>query len=263
MKNIKLLLSTLLLITVYSQSHPHNIKAVCIDIETLLETHEMKASGYIGKINALKYKVKTGHLPCKADVFKYLAPIPALSQETTSNENMKMPQILCDWLLHAQSFNVLKSTINNYIKQSKLSDIEKTVLTNTVNMMLTPSELADTQQVISATQNLINSLQKHNYKIFIVGNWADSTSLQKQFPNLFAKCNGIFFSESIHHLKPYYEFYDSVLNKIEFTKDEVVWVEKEKEYIQQAKMYDMHVAEFNPKQPKEIITQLHKLHVTV
>lgn len=263
MKSYKLLLSTLLCASSYLSMTAENIKAVCIDVEALFETNEMRAGGYIGKFNALKYKVKTGHLPCKADVFKNLAAIPGTCKEKTCNENIDMPHILCDWLLHAQPFNNLKNKITDHLKKSKLSDIEKLVLINTINMMLTPKELADTQQTISFTQQLISTLRKNKYLVYLVGNWSDTPALKHEFQSLFNQCHGIFFSDTVHHLKPHQEFYNAVLEQTKLNPTEIVWIEKEKQFISKAQHLGMKVVSFNPKHPKETTTKLRLMGLKV
>lgn len=256
-----LYLATLLLPGLTINTAP--IKAICIDMEALFETSDMRASGYVGKINSLKYLKQVGNLPCQQDLFKQLAPVPAQSTHKITNNGFDMPAVFCDWLLNVQPATTLIAAVNKYLASSKLSAVEKTVLGNVAHMMMTPSELLDTQQTITATHKIIDELVANKYKVYLVGNWSDTVALKGAFSKIFTKIDGLYCSGNIHELKPYPEFYQIVLEKINLTADQVVWVEKEISFIAKAKQNGLQVAQFNPKKPKDLSTALKQLNVKV
>jgi len=249
----RIIFYSLLLFTPYLSSKP---KAICIDVEVLFETSKMRAKNYVGAINALKYLKQVGHLPNQEDLFKQLTPVPAISTQLTYNDNLNMPLIFSDWLINLQTPSSLIKAIDTYLQKSKLSAIEKTIFNNTAHMMLTPEELIDTQQVITSSQKLIEELAQKHYQVYIVGNWADTASLQHTFKKALQKCNGLLLSGTLHFLKPYPEFYQAVLETTQLKLEEVVWIEKEPKFIKQAQSYGLQVAIFNPQKPKELVEQL-------
>lgn len=232
------------------------IKAICFDIETILETDDMRASGYVGKLDSLFYMKKVGHLPCQKDLFENLAKVPAQSNLLTYNNNLKMPFIFSDWLLNQQSATTCLNKTLTYLTTSSLSDIEVKVLGNIVRMMMTPSSLIDIQKIIPTTEKLIAQLKQKGYKLYLTGNWANLESLQKDYGRLLQNFSGVFLSGKMHQLKPYQDYYDTVLNQIAIDPSQVLWLEKELNFVTQMKKYGFSVIQYNPKDKKTIYKDL-------
>lgn len=242
----------------------HAIKAVFIDIEALFETSEWKASGYVGKLNGLSYITKIGHKPSQADLFKALKPISAQSKDIIYNQNLEMPLILSDWLLGNQPMSSLKTKIISFLNSSKtLKDIEKTVFSNVVNMMLTPSNLANTQKEISHTVKIIDQLKAQGLKVYLVGNCADMLAFKNEFSKVFAKLDGFFYSGQLHLLKPYQEFYTTVLHTTNIDANQSLWIETENTFIKNVQKFGYNVAIFNPNKPKNIDQELQKFGIKI
>lgn len=240
-----------------------SIKAICFDIETLFETENAKAANYIGKIDSLRYLKQVGHLPCQADLFKFLANVPAQSTFSTYNNDLKMPLILADWLVKLQPATSLLTETLTFIKNSRLSEIEKKVFGNIVTMMLTPTSLIDTQKVIRPTEALVASLKKKGYQLFLVGNWAHLDSLQQNFGKNLQAFNGVFVSGKLHLLKPSKEFYTTILENINLDSAHVLWIEKESNFLLKAKEYNLQMIRYNTNQPKSIEQDLKSFNVNI
>ncbi|MBP7854674.1 hypothetical protein KAZ82_01920, partial [Candidatus Babeliales bacterium] len=113
------------------------ITSVFVDVTALLEVNSWRASGYVGKIAAMQYAATVGHTPTQADLFKQLKPLKAKSTQITYNENLEMPLIFSDWLATIETNTKLKDSIQKYLNNKNISDIEKKVLFAIVSMMLT------------------------------------------------------------------------------------------------------------------------------
>lgn len=219
------------------------ITTILFDIESIFESDDMKASGYIGKFNALKYIAKTGHKPSQEELFKQLKNVKSLSTEYTYNGNLEMPLIFSDWLAQKQPNSKIIDHIQKYLATNKkLADIEVTVLTAIISMMLTPEHLADIQKVLSKVENILKALQQKGYKIYLVGNWAHINSLKSKFNDIFKYFQAATMSGDIHLLKPSRDYYEKVLEMNNIKADQALWIETEPKFASKAKQYGYNAA---------------------
>lgn len=230
--------------------------AIFFDVEAIFHTNSMRASGYIGKIDSLRYLSAVGHLPSQEDLFKQLKSVKAQSTQVTYNKNLTMPLIFSDWLACVQSASKLKDTILKYFSHKNISDIEKKVLFAIVSMMMTPQHLADTQEVSSKIENVLSKLKASKTKIFLVGNWAHAASLKSEFPEIFRLFDGVFVSGDLHLLKPTQEYYNAVLSKSGILAEQSLWIETESKFATAAKNYGLNVVNFNPDHHDELVKAL-------
>ncbi len=214
-----------------------HITTIFFDVEAIFESDDMKASSYIGKINALRYIATKGHKPSQAELFKQLKHVKAISTETIYNNNLEVPLILVDWLSQKQNNSKLKEIIQKYLENKNLADIEVKVLVAIINMMLTPHELADVQKIRPKIEILLKALRQKGYKLYLVGNWANIASLKNGFEEIFKYFHGIYVSGDCHLLKPYEEYYQYVFNKTDTNPKETVWIETEPKFAAKAKHY--------------------------
>lgn len=259
-KFVLILVISLLLNTqeIYSK-----ITAVFVDITALSSTDKMKASGYIGKLDSLKYIAVTGHKPDQKTLFSELKPMKAQSTQVTYNENLEMPLIFSDWLANIQPASTLKSSIEKYLFNKSIKEIEKKVLFAIICMMLTPQHLADTQTIHSKVHDLLKKIKDQDIKIFLVGNWTHIASLKALHPDLFSLFSGIFVSGDLQVLKPAAEFYTSVLEKTGIDKADALWIETESKFITAATSLGLKVAAFPSNNVLALITHLHQAGIKV
>lgn len=217
------------------------VTAILFDIEAIFESSDLRASSYIGKINAGRYIVKTGHMPSQAELFQQLKSIKAVSKDVTYNDNLEMPLILSDWLAQKQNNAKIKDLIQTHLSNKNLSDIEVKVLMAIISMMLTPQHLADIQKVRPKIESILKALRQKGYKLYLVGNWAHINSLKSQFEDIFKYFHGTTVSGDIHLLKPYKEFYEYVLEKNNIDPSTAVWIETESKFASKAKSYGYNV----------------------
>lgn len=246
------------------------ITTLFFDIETIFTTSDMKASGYVGKINAIRYTANTGHFPSQQDLFKQLSEIPAISQQTTYNKNLALPLILSDWLSKKQPASTIKRIIQEYLKNKRqsdvthdsMSDIERTVLYAVISMMLTPHDLADIQKVRSGMQDLLKDLKRHGYKIYIVGNWADIQPMKIAFPEIFNTINGTLTSGELHYIKPEAEYYQKVLSMAHTQPEQALWIDAEDKFYSAVRKLGYKAVHFN-ENIKTFIQSLRSFNIVV
>ncbi len=215
----------------------YSISAIFIDIEVIFQTDSMRASKYVGKFDSLRYLAEVGNLPSQEDLFKQLKPIKAISTQVTYNKGLAMPLILSDWLAAVQTSSKINATIQKYLNNKNISNIEKKVLLAIISMMLTPNDLADTQSVSSKIEQLLTSLHRHGYKLFLVGNWASIGALKKNFSHIFKLFKDVYISGDLHLLQPAAEFYSKVLELSGFKSDQSVWIETEQKFISKMQQF--------------------------
>lgn len=217
------------------------ITSLFFDVETIFESDDMKASGYIGKWDSVKYIASTGHKPSQEELFKQLKNVDALSKEMTFNSNLDMPLIFSDWLSQKQNNEKLKEIIRKFLSNSSLAAIEIKILLAIVNMMLTPEHLADIQKVRSKIETLLKTLQQKGYKLYLVGNWAHINSLKNKHSQIFKYFQNSIVSGDSHFIKPYKEHYEYILEKTKTNPSNALWIEVEQKFATRAKKYGYNV----------------------
>lgn len=222
-------------------TNPATIKAVFVDINVLFTTDTLKAMKYINTWDATKYTFKMKHKPSQADLFSALMAAPAESTVYTYNENLKMPLLFSDWLLGTESPANIEKKALKFIQFSRISDIEKKVLSDIVRMMLNPTSLANTQKIVPSAISMMSDLTSKGYTIYIVGNWADSISLKQAFTNVFSYAKETITSHEINTLKPETSFYEAAMKQAQSDINSSVWVEKETQFVSKAKQLGLKV----------------------
>ena len=239
------------------------ITTVLFDVEAIFESDGMRASSYIGKLNALHYIASTGHKPNQAELFKQLKGVKALSTKHTYNNGLEMPLILADWLSQKQNNSEIKDAIQKHLLNKNLPDIEVKVLMACVSMMLTPQHLADVQKVRQKMDTIVKALRQKGYKVYLVGNWAHINSLKQKFGDIFKYFNGTLVSGDNHLLKPYKEYYESVLEEGDINESQAIWIETEQKFASKAKQYGYNVILTSDKTYTSIISGLQNFGIAI
>lgn len=260
-KNQILNIVTVLLFTA-STIHP-KITAIFVDVTALFQTNSFKASGYIGKIDAIRYIASAGHKPNEETLFKTLQGLKAKSTVVTYNNNLAMPLIFSDWLAAVESNTKLKEMIQKYFSSRNISDIEKKVLFAIVSMMMTPEHLANTQEINTKIKQLLEKLKAQKIKLYLTGNWAHIASLRSMFPEIFALFSGVYISGDLHLIKPDSNFYTTVLTKANITAEQALWIETEPKFVSAAQSIHMNVASYADKNFEFLTQSLRKFGITV
>jgi len=251
------------LVALVPATYGYQITALFFDVESIFQTDSMRASGYVGKINSLRYLSHVGHLPCQEDLFKQLKGVKAQSTQVTYNNNLEMPLIFSDWLALLQPSSKIKDTIQRYFTNKNLSDIEVKVLLAVVSMMLTPQHLADTQKVRSKMEQTLQMLKQKGYKLYLVGNWAHISSMKSEFPEIFRYFNGTFMSGDIHLLKPSAEYYQYVLQTTGINPSQALWIEVESKFKSKAQQYGYNVLGYSSDDYRSLVNGLRQFGITI
>lgn len=259
----KICIILLALIATAPAIYGYHITAIFFDIESIFQTDSMRASGYVGKIASLRYLSHVGNLPCQEDLFNQLKSVKAHSKQVTYNNNLEMPLIFSDWLTLVQPSSKIKDSIQRYLSNKNLSDIEVKVLMAVVSMMLTPQHLADTQKTRSKMEQTLQKLKQKGYKLYLVGNWSHINSMKSEFPEIFRYFNGTFMSGDVHLLKPYPEYYKYVLQATGVNAENALWIETEPKFKSKVQQYGYNVVGYNPDDYRSLVSGLHHFNVTI
>jgi 2-haloacid dehalogenase len=123
--------------------------------------------------------------------------------------------------------------------------------------------LADTQDVSSKMQSILEKLKIQKIKLFLVGNWAHIASLKTEFPDVFKLFDGVFVSGDLHILKPSLQYYNLVLERSGIAAGQALWIETEPKFITLAKSYGLQVASYSNEKPDELVKALRSYGILV
>ncbi len=221
-----------------AHSQASTIKHIFIDINAIVQPSQTAASKIVGIINSIKYTATVGHIPSRADFFRALQNVPAITEQQTYNEDLLMPAILCDWLLGLQTNHAVRSAIINYLDTTHMSEIEKTIFKNISSMMLAPSTFIETQYLIKDFSKIFHALKKAGYTIYLIGNWDKESE-----PHLMKLLNGsnlpdarhCYFSNKAKNLKPNLDYFNQLLKHFNLKKNECLIIDIEKTHAQNAR----------------------------
>ncbi|MCX5924186.1 MAG: HAD hydrolase-like protein [Candidatus Dependentiae bacterium] len=260
---MKKTISTIFLSLILSSQHLKSeaVSAIFFDIQTIFQIDSMRASNYIGKFDSLRYLAEVGNIPRQEDLFRQLKPVKALSTQITYNQNLEMPLIFSDWLSAKQAPSKVADSIQKYFKHKNISDIEKKVFLAIVNMMVTSTSLADIQYSSSKIETLIEKLKRNGYKIYLVGNSANISSLRSKFKNIFKLFTNVYVSGELHLLKPYKEFYQAVLERSEIKPQQALWIETEQKFSSKVQQFGYNAILYSHSYHEDIIRNLQKFGV--
>lgn len=245
------------------QSSP--IKHIFIDINAIITPSATAASKIIGIINSMKYTAIIGHIPCRADFFKALKNVPAITDQVTYNENMAMPAILCDWLLGLQTNNAIKSTIYHHLEKSNISEIEKTIFKNISLMMMSPTTFIDTQYVIKEFGKILHMLKKMGYTVYLVGNWdkeSEPMLIQLLQGHFMPGAKHCYFSNKAKQLKPNTQYFDLLLKQYNIVnKHECLMIDVEKSHAQAARSFGFSTILLHGHSPLQLKSELNRVGI--
>ncbi len=214
------------------------IKHIFIDINAIVQPSQTAASKIVGIINSLRYTAVVGHIPSRADFFKALQHVPAITKQQTYNEDILMPAILCDWLLGLQTNNAVRSAIFQYLETSNMSEIEKTIFKNISSMMLAPSTFIDTQYLIKDFSKIFHALKKAGYTIYLIGNWDKESEpylMKLLHSGNLPDARHCYFSNKAKNLKPNLDYFNQLLQHYDVKKSECLIIDIEKNHAQHAR----------------------------
>lgn len=174
------------------------------------------------KANFFKYLFKHG-LPSRTSLRKRLFELmdytTKLPRGTATNENEKLPGIMCAWLEGKISGEDFVATVTNIEVTDKFfkSKTEAQILINMVRLML-PKNLVNTHET-TATLKLFHECCKHDAnRVCILSNWDKSSIplLKSKFPEIFAKISDhqIIFSGELGCKKPDADIYRLAASKM-------------------------------------------------
>lgn len=251
-----------LLITIFSTQVKTEIKHVFIDPNVIFTTSQSKAADYVGRWEAFKYTAATGHLPSQERFFKALQDVPAASTVTTYDETYKAPLIISDWLLGV-SPKTLTEKIELFLESSKLSNPEKNVYLNTINMMFNSESLAEVQKVRRKIGKLLKQLKEKKYTIYFAGNWTDIEPLKKKFPDVFKYIDHVYTSSEMKLLKPQKDFWKTIWISKHLDPKECLCIESEPQFYETASELECKTVLYRSKKIKQFFSDLQDCSVTI
>lgn len=212
----------------------------------LMKTSTSKAVSKLGKWNMLKYAMRTGQNP--RDIKKRLYDILNAIQPKGNNcgacdpHGDKMPGLMCDWQTGRKSTAEILTIIEPVITSSDLSEIEKKVFCNLTNIIFTPQELVETQEIIKSGLACVKACKEKGYIVHVLSNWdAESFDLLYQkYPQLFELFDhdNIFVSGFAGCMKPEKKFF-TLVKKCD-PSAEFIMIDDQPENIKSAEQCGMH-----------------------
>jgi len=223
---------SLILLCTFTQQIRADITHIFIDLSVLFHTNKLAAAKHVGAIASMRYKLNRGELPNERAFFNALKKAKAETAIKTYNEGLDLPFILADWLLSIKSNATLKSEILYKIQGLKISDIEKEVYSNVIEMMLTPSKLIDTLNLDKHAFQILQALSKQ-YIIILTANWdIESLSiLRNSYPEVFSLASQVVVSGDIKCLKPHADFYECLCSTYNINPSDCLSLETEQRFV--------------------------------
>jgi len=205
---------------------------------------------YIGAELLYNYQFK---IPSKEGLFKALELTPADSTFDSYHDGLRMPQIMVDQQIGAQSLIAIQLAMNRQIKNSNRLDAEKNLLLQTVAMMTTPEKFIRTRTTIPAGVELLHELKAQGYKIYVLSNW-DPTSfplLKTKFPEIFTYQNndmfdGIMISGNVGMLKPEHAIFKKCLTDFNIKASSAIFIDDTIENVQAAQNMGITAIQCDP-----------------
>lgn len=258
------LIAFLLFFSLALNLEPTAIKHIFIDINALIKPSPTAASQIIGIINSMKYTAIVGNIPSKADFFKALKNVPALTVQQTHNENLIMPAILCDWLLGLQTNKAIRAAIYQHLDKSSLSEIEKTIFKNITSMMMTPTTLIETQYLIKDFSKIIHGLKKAGYTVYLIGNWDKESEpflMKLLHGNNLPDARHCYFSNKAKQLKPNADYFNQLLQHYNLSKAECLIVDIEKNHTQSTRSAGFTTILLHGHSPTQLKSELTRIGI--
>jgi len=183
--------------------------AIIFDLDgVLVEKNGFSAAWNIGLRHFLgfynPYKVRQ-------KMFEFFNTLEDRKPETpwAYNENLLLPQLLCDWLMGSKTCNEIRTTVQQALKTNKYTFSKKRYrkLTKKIaDFMFSPKRLAQSIQPIKQGVKLLKQCKQKNHQIYILSNW-DPESFeqlcnQAWFKEILDLCDGCIISGIVHMMKP-------------------------------------------------------------
>jgi FMN phosphatase YigB (HAD superfamily) len=208
-------------------------KVIIFDLNGVLcTTNKLRAAQTIGFDVISAYMIEHFKLPSSQELFKALEKVPAVSTRPVFYNSAQLPAIMVDWKTGLQDARDVQDAMLKHIADSKMTPAEKNMYTQTILMMTTPIKLISSKQIIAEGLQLVQTLKKLGYKIYILSNWdADSFPLFVQnFPELFKfegkdLFDGIMISGKQHIAKPNKSIYQECLKKFEIDPLQAIFID--------------------------------------
>ena len=220
-------------------------KSIIFDIDGVLSTtNKLQAFYEVGIPTTLRYMQDQMQLPSEKILFDTLANVPAISQYTSYNKGIRMPQIMVDWQIGAQDLKTIRNSIIEYLATSNLPESQKNWALQTALMMTNPQQFIATRTTIPANVALLHELKDKGYKLYILSNW-DSSSFplfKIKFPEIFMHndkptFDGIMISGDIKTLKPEMSIFRQCLKKFKLKAEHTIFIDDEPANIQTAQKF--------------------------
>ena len=205
---------------------------------------------YIGAELFYNFQLK---FPCKASLFNALESTPAVSTFDAYHDGLRMPQIMVDQQVAAQSLIAIQLAMNRQIKNSDKLDAEKRLLLQTVSMMTTPEKFIRTRKTIPAGVELLHELKSKGYKVYVLSNW-DPTSfplLKAKHPEIFTynggeMFDGIMISGNVGMLKPDPAIFEKCLTDFDIQPSNAIFIDDTIENVQAAAKMRINAIQCDP-----------------
>lgn len=214
----------------------------------LLDVDIKKAFNEIGLANILQYvsahNVSFSHVEKELThkVYTVLSTIPSQGNRCDARDacGRIMPGIMCDWQAglktNAEIRVMATQAIENHPEWFS-SAIEKQLVEQIINKMLTPELMASTIALVKDGFKFVQECKKQGHTLVVLSNWdPESFSLiMKKFPELFNLFDSIIISGDIRCIKPAKGAYSALIQRKTDHNETIVFIDDQEENITAAR----------------------------
>jgi HAD superfamily hydrolase (TIGR01509 family) len=210
----------------------------------LLDVDIKKAFNEIGLANILQYvsahNVSFSHVEKELThkVYTVLGTIPSLGNKCGARDacGRIMPGIMCDWqagLKTNAEIKVLAATAIEKHPEWFASAIEKQLVEQIINKMLTPALMASTIALVKDGFKFVQECKKQGHTLVVLSNWDPESFglIMDKFPELFELFDGVIASGDIQSIKPSCRAYDALVKRKTAHKETIIFIDDQEENI--------------------------------
>lgn len=152
-----------------------------------------------------------------------------------------IPQALCYWMKGTYTPEQLRTAVDQKLALREKS-IENSIIQAIAHMMFTPEKIAQTQQIVPETAELIKELKEQGYKLYVLSNFCSKsfTIIAERDPELFALFDGIVISGEIGLIKPDPNIYEHILSTHNIDPQTACFIDDQKVNLQVAQQFGIH-----------------------
>ncbi len=155
---------------------------------------------------------------------------------------LPMPEIMMEWQLGIRTPTELLEEVNAYVAELAAnkhfsSKLQKQLLETILTCIFDAKERIAYTDPIQEGWDLLNWYKENGYEIYVLSNMDHDTMdlLQENYPDLFARIDGVVYSAEVREMKPWPSIFNHLLDKFRLEPQQCVFHDDQIENINSAK----------------------------